>query len=149
MEELLECDHTRTEEKRVKEGLKMTTEDLEKMNMKLMRENENYVKAYQALQRDLHTAKAPEEVWIFRNGTCYHQDSCGHLPVNRANLGNAKTACQGRYHRPNKDVGSTEQEVTGVKIAIPMSTPTFGLANEQQIVRSSRGPLSILSRSES
>ena len=32
----------------------MTAEDLEKMNRKLMRENENYVNAYRALQKDVH-----------------------------------------------------------------------------------------------
>ena len=44
----------------------MTAEDLEKMNRKLMPENENYVNAYRALQKDVHEAKAPEEVWIFK-----------------------------------------------------------------------------------
>lgn len=83
MQEMLDFDQIRQNEKRVKEGLEMTAEDLEKMNFKLMRENENYIKAYQALQKDLHEAKAPGEVWISKSGPCYHRDNCGHMPVNR------------------------------------------------------------------
>ena len=73
----------------------MTAEDLEKMNRKLMRENENYVNAYRALQKDLHEAKAPEEVWIFKSGSCYHRSDCGHMPVKRAKFRKCKDCMPG------------------------------------------------------
>eukprot|EP00435_Cladocopium_sp_Y103_P066094 s113_g28.t1 len=60
--DLLEA--VRENEKMIKEGLKMSASDLEAANQKLIRENENYVRAYRALQKDLHEAKAPEEKWI-------------------------------------------------------------------------------------
>ena len=66
--------------KRLKEGLKMSINELETLNLKLMRDNECYHKANRELMDKVALAKAPAEVVISRHGTCYHALGCGHAP---------------------------------------------------------------------
>ena len=67
-------------EKRLKEGVKMSINELETLNLKLMRDNQCYHKANRELMGKLALAKAPAEVVISRHGTCYHALGCGHAP---------------------------------------------------------------------